>query len=333
MEVVTDPEIVLAPHARGDEPAPAAPTPPGGGGWSAERVAGAWLIAYRGHTLAAYRQDIRQWFDWCELFDTDPLDATRGLVQAWVAHLGSEQRAPATINRKISAVAGFYGYAEDEEIIRRSPIPADRRKLNLPKVHHAARLGYDRDQARALVRAARARSPRDGAIVLVLISAALRVSELCALNLADMAVWENRRTLTLHRKGGKAQTVRLVDDAATAVDAYLADRWSQPALLPELASVPATATPLFVTEAGGRLNRDQVAHIVRASARAAGLPELGPHDAARRTAITLMLDQGQPIRDVQVFAGHSSPTTTTIYDQGRDEIKRSPAVALDGLFT
>ena len=81
----------------------------------ARQCAGGFLFAYQGASLEAYRRDLTQWFDWCATFDTDPLAATRPLLQAWIASLWEQKRAAATVARKVSVVARFYGYAADEE--------------------------------------------------------------------------------------------------------------------------------------------------------------------------------------------------------------------------
>jgi integrase len=69
---------------------------------------------------------------------------------------------------------------------------------------------------------------------------------------------------------------------------------------------------------------------VRRLARAAGIPSwarLSPH-SLRHTAITLALDAGAHLRDVQDFAGHRDPRTTRRYDRARDTLDRNAAYTL-----
>ncbi len=302
---------------------------------SAERVAGAFLLVYAGNTLAAYRRDLHQWFAWCAAFDTDPLVATRPLVQAYLAEQRGRGRSAATIARKVSVVGGFYRYAADEGHVARSPVPQDRKRLNLPRVSaESATLGPDVEQARALVAAARGRGARDYAIMLTLLSTGMRVSELTALRIEDMGHHDARRYLTAIRKGGKRQRLVLVPDAAAAVDAMLEHRAATD--VGTAVAVPGgrpSSAPLFTDADGAPLTREAVAHIVRWCSRAAGGPVLFSPHALRHTAVTLMIEAGKSLREVQVAAGHVDPSTTQRYSHDQESLSKSPLLVLDGVFT
>src|SRR4051812_5491359 len=82
---------------------------------TAAQIAAAWLLGYSGSPRPAYAADLRQWGAWLEAFDVEPLDARRSHVEAWARWLETQGRAHATIARKLSALAGFYAYALDEE--------------------------------------------------------------------------------------------------------------------------------------------------------------------------------------------------------------------------
>jgi integrase len=104
---------------------------------------------------------------------------------------------------------------------------------------------------------------------------------------------------------------------AAAVDAYLATRADE-------------TGPLLATASGGRLDQAALWKLVRRLARAAGIPSwerLSPH-SLRHTAITLALDAGAHLRDVQDFAGHRDPRTTRRYDRARDTLDRNAAYTL-----
>ena len=118
--------------------------------------------------------------------------------------------------------------------------------------------------------------------------------------------------LTVTRKGGRRATVVLPPATAAALDAYLTDRAHHSPDHP-------LDGPLLATAAGGRLDQSALCKLVRRLARAAAIPswqELTPH-SLRHTAITLALDAGAALRDVQDFAGHRDPaprgaTTTPV---------------------
>jgi integrase len=96
-------------------------------------------------------------------------------------------------------------------------------------------------------------------------------------------------------------------------------------------------TPLFLAErgtyTGQRIRYWHVEHIIAINPKHAGLGDkkLSPH-SLRHTCITAALDAGVPVRDIQRFAGHSDQKTTLRYDRSRDDLDRSPAYALSGVF-
>ena len=92
----------------------------------------------------------------------------------------------------------------------------------------------------------------------------------------------------------------------------------------------APAGPLLATAGGARLDQSALWKLVRRMARAAAIPqwrELSPH-SMRHTAITLALDAGVPLRDVQDYAGHRDPRTTRGYDRSRASLDRNAAYTL-----
>ena len=151
------PRSVLVP-TRPHQPPIAPPT------WRSEDLAAAFLLAYQGHTRTAYANDLREWFSWCADHDLDPLDATRGHVDAFARTLGEvDHRSPATVARRLSTLSSFYRYAEGEDAITRNPVTHVRR----PKVGtDTVSTGLDADELTALIHAAQADSLRSHALVL-----------------------------------------------------------------------------------------------------------------------------------------------------------------------
>lgn len=276
-------------------------------------------------TAEAYGRDLTWWFDCCAAYDLDPLAAHRFHIDQWVTTLLDAELRPATIQRMVSTVRNYYAWAVEQEIIAKSPMPAKGRSLHLPKVSSKSQtLGPDREEAKALYFAARARSPRDYALVSLLLHQGLRASEACGLDREHMGTERGHRTLLVHRKGGEDQRMAIAPVAAVALDEYLAGRDDREAPL-FLAGERARSYP--------RMTRQQIADVITACASRAGITKrLSPH-SLRHTCATQLLDQGVPLRDVQVFLGHASPTTTQRYDLGRDQLDRSPAYALSGVFS
>jgi site-specific recombinase XerD len=300
----------------------------GPGGLDAAQVADLFLMSYKDTTRKAYAADLRQWFGWCDLFDTDVLQAPRVLVDAWATHLRNESGArPATLARKISALRNFYAFAVDSGYAAATPVPARDKALHLPKVSRVSQtLGPDRAEASAMLAAGAARGPRDAAIVAVLLYQGLRVSELCGIDMGDLSSQRGHRVVRLRRKGGTEQDQAIAPPAAGRIDAWLDHR------AVHAGGVAAGPGPLFVGEGEARLSRYQVEWIVESCARAAGIAKrISPH-SLRHACATILLDQGVPLRDVQVYMGHANSATTERYDLGRQHLDKSPAYALTGAF-
>jgi site-specific recombinase XerD len=179
--------------------------------------------------------------------------------------------------------------------------------------------GLDKDELAALVGAARADSPRSHALVLLLGLNGLRVSEVLGADVADLGTERGHRVLSIKRKGGKRSTVPLAPRTAEVVDTYVAGR---------------ETGPLFATATGNRWHRSEAWRTLRRLAHdavPAKATSLHPHDL-RHAFVTLSLDAGASLRDVQDPAGHADPRTTRRYDRARHNLDKHPTYALAGLI-
>ncbi len=284
----------------------------------AQELATAFLLGYSGSTRTSYGYDLATWFTFCADHDLDPLAATRAHVDAFARQMDEvEVLSPATVARRLSTLSGFYRYAVDEEVIARNPVASVRR----PKVGtDTVSTGLDRDELSALIRAAEADSPRSLALVLLLGLNGLRISETLGADVGDLDTERGHRVLHIQRKGGKTATIPLAARTAEAVEACVGDR---------------TTGPLFITASGRRWQRSEAWRTLRRLARTAvptKADSIHPHDL-RHAFVTLSLDAGASLRDVQDAAGHADPRTTRRYDRARHNLDRHPTYALAGLLS
>lgn len=261
------------------------------------RLVAGWLLSYPSpHTRRAYARDLNGFAAWCAGLGVEVVAASRVHVDAWARHLAEvERRAPATVARKLAAVTAFYRHLVLADIVVSNPGVHARRPALDPD--HSSTLGLEQAAARALLDHGRDHSSRMHALVALLLLNGLR------------------------RKGGRPARAPLPPRVADAVDTYLTHRASTE-------GTPPTGGPLFVTSTGARWRPGNAARALAALATHAGLPHpVTPH-VLRHAAITLALDAGATLRDVQDFAGHADPRTTRRYDHARGRLDHHASYTL-----
>ena len=167
-----------------------------------------------------------------------------------------------------------------------------------------------------------AKSLRDRAILELLFSAGLRVSELTGIN-RDQVNLKNQE-FSVRGKGGKVRIVFISDTAKEALGKYLTKRTDiDPALFVRLPKKGAKETD---KKGNLRITQRSIQRIVKYYATKAGIvKDVHPH-TLRHSFATDLLANGADIRSVQAMLGHSSITTTQIYthvtNQGLKDIHK-----------
>ena len=276
-----------------------------------DEVTVGFLLGYDNtRTRSAYQSDLRLFASWCAQTGTEPLTVQRAHLDLYARSLEAGGLAPSSVARRLSVLTGLFRYATEEGYVGRNPAAHVRR----PRVSEdSPTLGLDLDEARRFLDAAEVAGPRDHALVCLLLLNGLRVSEVCTAQTEDISTERGHRVLTLKRKGGRRDLVPLAPRTMAAVDEHLAERCDG---------------PLLLANDGGSLNRFQGIRVVRRLCRAAQITKhITPH-SLRHTAVTLALDAGVPLRDVQDMAGHADPRTTRRYDRARKSLDRHATYAL-----
>jgi integrase/recombinase XerD len=215
--------------------------------------------------------------------------------------------------RRLACLSHFYRRVVYEGFMQRNPVEfADRPKIP----DQAATAGLGKQRARRLITAARAEGPRETLLVLLLLELGLRVSEAVGADIEDLGEQGRHRVLRIKGKGQatKAAVAPLNPAVAHAVDQARAGR---------------TSGPLLITSTGARLTRQHAGKLIKRMGEQIGLPHLHPH-ALRHGFVTLSLDEGASLRDVQDAARHADPRTTRRYDKNRNSLNRHPTHRLLG---
>lgn len=265
-------------------------------------------------TVRAYRSDLADLAGCGDGDDLAHIDLER--LREWLWRATQRGDARSTIARRTAAARGFFAWALETGLVGADPslrLIAPKRARTLPVVATADGLTEVLD---ALAEAARAGDPialRDHAVLEILYGAAIRVSELCGLDLVD--VDHDRRTVRVTGKGSKERVVPFGVPAAAALDAYLVR--GRPVLLARR-TVTTQEPAIFLGARGARLGpRAAYDAVSRRLAPVVG-SSVGPH-ALRHSAATHLLDGGADLRTVQEMLGHASLGTTQIYTHVSNE--------------
>ena len=211
-----------------------------------------------------------------------------------------------TIARKLSAIRSFFYYLERKGLIQSNPaadISSPKRGKYIPThlpVDEMFRLLEGPDRSKPL-------GSRDLAILEMLYSCGIRVSELSGLNLSSIDF--DQRLVKVVGKGNKERIVPFGRKALRAIEDYI--EATRP--LREKARKDPQDAPLFINFRGGRLTTRSIGRIVKKYATQCGLmTEITPH-SLRHTFATHLLDGGADLRSVQELLGHASLSTTQKY--------------------
>ncbi len=276
------------------------------------------LSAERGmspHTVRAYLGDVGSLLrhaaqDGC----AEPGDLDIQVLRGWLGAQHRSGQARSSIARRAAAARAFTGFAH-----RRGWLDGDPGRLlgtlkasrTLPHVlaqdQMAAVLNQPATSPAGASQEERVRAAvgsRDTAIMELLYATAIRVSELCGLDLGDLD--EGRRTVRVLGKRARERVVPVGIPAVRAVNAWLAGGRGV------LASQH-SGTAFFLGARGGRIDPRTARRVVHQRIAAGGaVPDTGPH-GLRHSAATHLLEGGADLRSVQEMLGHASLATTQIY--------------------
>ncbi len=256
------------------------------------------------NTIQAYRRDIGKFAGFCAVRKlAEPKDIQRGDVVDFLATLYRKGLDSRSVARHLVTIRHFFRFALLEGYVTDDPaatIESPRFRQSLPEflsIEEVDRLLAQPDLNSVV-------GIRDRAMIELMYSCGLRVSELCGLRLADLQAESG--CLRCIGKGNKERLVPVGKKALEAVQRYL--RFSRPKLLGER-----TSPNLFLNQSGAPINRIAYWKLLGEYGRKAGLRKgLTPH-MLRHSFATHLLDRGADLRSVQMMLGHSDISTTQIY--------------------
>jgi integrase/recombinase XerD len=261
------------------------------------------MLGFR-NTVEAYRRDLLKFEDFAKKRKLGLEAIRRDDLVDFLAGLYRQKLESKTVARHLVTLRNFFRYAQIQELIPEDPSVT----LESPKIRRSLP-GYLRlEEVERLLQQPDPKTPlgqRDRAMLEVLYSTGLRVSELIGLKVSDLDAKVG--CVRCIGKGDKERIVPVGKKALGMVEKYLRD--ARPKLLGNVTGSPT----LFVNRRGRQLTRVGVWKILSEYGRRAGLRvPLTPH-MLRHSFATHLLERGADLRSVQLMLGHSDISTTQIY--------------------
>lgn len=249
------------------------------------------------HTLKAYTEDLKEFLSFT---DKKPQDIDHLDIRGFLASLYNRELKKSSIARKLATVRSFFKYLYREGYIKKNPA----KLVASPRVPKVLPKFLTIDETFSLMEAPQGdtfKATRNKAILELLYSSGLRVSELTSLDITDFDVKES-----LIRVKGKGKKERIIPVGSKALDAIKN-------FLPERISLKKKSRALFLNARGGRLTDRSIRRILLEYSRMINLKgHLSPH-TLRHTFATHLLHGGVDLRSIQELLGHSSLSTTQKY--------------------
>lgn len=280
------------------------------------------------NTLSSYEADLRQLFEYLGA-PTQGLrldQITEEKVRAYLDHLGNHQISLRSIQRKVTAIRVLYRFLLSKGYVDQSPVE----KIKTPRLEVALPKVFSVSEVEALLKAPDLNSSlgkRDAAMLEVMYSCGLRVSELLDLELHSIR-WEDG-SLLVKGKRAKERWVPLGKYAIQALKNYL-DISRKELMKGRYHDF------VFVNNRGLRLTRQGFWKVLKAYATKLNIKkDLHPH-ILRHSFATHMLERGADLKSIQELLGHSDIATTQIYTQvnaqklKKDYEKHHPRVRREG---
>jgi len=256
------------------------------------------------NTVSAYRRDMGKFAEFAQKRKLGLESISRDDLVDFLAGLYRQKLESKSVARHLVSLRNFFRFVQVQGLIPADPSV----NLESPKIRRALP-GYLRlEEVERLLEQPDAKTPlglRDRAMLEVLYSAGLRVSELVGLRVSDLDTKVG--CVRCIGKGDKERIVPIGKKALAMVEKYL--RTARPQLIGNTTGSPT----LFVNRRGRALSRVGVWKILSTYGRRAGLRlALTPH-MLRHSFATHLLERGADLRSVQLMLGHADISTTQIY--------------------
>ena len=251
------------------------------------------------NTTSSYQRDLNKLSKFLQASDINGFNGlSEEICSAWIADLFQHNVGARSIQRHISSAKGFFNYLKKIGLVTDSPfdlISSPKSPSHLPSV-----LSPEEVSQLLNFKPKNAQEKRDLAIIELIYSSGLRVSEAVNVNLNDFE--DNKNFLRVLGKGSKTRLVPVGRYAQNAINDWAVER----------EKLSTNDNALFVNLRGNRISTRSVQERIKNIAIMQGLPPVNPH-MLRHSFATHLLESSGDLRSIQELLGHSSLSTTQIY--------------------
>ena len=251
------------------------------------------------NTKKSYERDLKKLSSFLNRLNISSYsEISEEICSAWIGDLYALNNNPKSIQRHLSSAKGFFKFLKKNNVISSSPfdlVTAPRSSSILPEV-----LSPEDVEQLLNFKPSNNLEVRDVALVELMYSTGLRVSEAVNINICDFE--ENKTFLRVLGKGSKTRLVPLGRFAINAINHWMSER----------EKIVEDSDALFLNSKGKRLGVRSVQLRLKRLAVKQGLPPIHPH-MLRHSFATHMLESSGDLRTIQELLGHSSLSTTQIY--------------------
>lgn len=255
------------------------------------------------NTLDAYMRDIDKLAVYLRRAEKDVLDVKLDDLEHFAASISELGISARSLARILSGVRQFYKFLQLDGYIEQDPtelLESPKQPQHLPEVLSTEEV----DKIEHSIDLSKWEGQRNKAIVEVLFSCGLRVSELTNLKLSNLYIDE--QYIRVFGKGAKERLVPISPRALEELNYWFVDR-------NRMAIKPGEEDYVFLNRRGAHLTRTMILIMLKNYAQAAGIKKtISPH-TLRHSFATALLEGGADLRAIQAMLGHESIATTEIY--------------------
>ena len=269
-----------------------------------------WLTDERGyspHTIVNYRRDLLEFADIAgKDIDVQAIDTQ--IIRSYVYSLNIKNKS-SSVARKLSALRSFFKFLEQESLVDQNPMGS----ISMPKLEQHLPVFLSVDEVFALLESpgsGETFEARDRAMLELLYSTGMRVSELVAVDMANLDF--DSEMVRVRGKGNRERLIPIGRPATKALREYFTQRDVQLKTRMQKGK-KFDGKAVFLNSRGSRITTRSVERLIAGYGRKAGIDKpVTPH-VLRHSFATHLLEMGADMRSVQELLGHASLSTTQKY--------------------